>query len=69
MVVRTEKLGTSKTECHIFHETETLVCLFIVFFLDFCCYLFVCLLLFFFVLPRSIHASSGTIGFIFPLPN
>ena len=42
MVVRTEKLGTSKTECHIFHETETLVCLFIVFFFRFLL-LFVCL--------------------------
>ena len=44
MVVRTENIETPKTECHIFHETETLVCLFVVFFKDFyCCCLFVCL--------------------------
>ena len=53
MVVRTENIETQKTECHIFHETETLVCLFVVSFFRFLLLLFVCL--FFFMLPRSIH--------------
>ena len=59
MVVRTENIETQKTECHIFRETETLVCLFVVsFFRFYCCCLFVCLFLclFFFMLPRSIQA-------------
>ena len=69
MVVRTENIETPKTECHIFHETETLVCLFEVFFLDFyCCCLFVCLFVCFFRVT-SFYPSSGTIGFLFPLPD
>ena len=60
MVVRTENIETPKTECHIFHETETLVCLFVVSFFRFLLLLFVCLFVcsfvcFFFRLPRSIH--------------
>ena len=59
MVVRTENIETPKTECHIFHETETLVCLFVVSFFRFLLLLFVCLFVylfvFFFMLPRSIH--------------
>ena len=59
MVVRTENIETPKTECHIFHETETLVCLFLVSFFRFLLLLFVCLficlIVFFFMLPRSIH--------------
>ena len=43
MVVRTENIETQKTECHIFHETETLVCLFVVSFFRFLLLLFVCL--------------------------
>ena len=68
MVVRTENIETPQTQCHIFHDTEILVCLFV--FLDFCCCCCCCLfgwlLLFFvtnswprvfvfFILPRSIH--------------
>ena len=58
MVVRTENIETQKTECHIFHETETLVCLFVVSFFRFLLLLFVCLficLFVFFMLARSIH--------------
>ena len=60
MVVRTENIETQKTECHIFRETETLVCLFVVSFFRFLLLLFVCLFVYlfvclFFMLPRSIH--------------
>ena len=57
MVVRTENIETQKTECLIFHETETFVCLFDVSFFRFLLFffLFVYLVVFFFVLPRSIH--------------
>lgn len=59
MVVRTENIETQKTECLIFHETETFVCLFDVSFFRFLLLLFACLFIwlffFFFVLPRSIH--------------
>ena len=48
MVVRTENIETQKTECHIFHETETLVCLFVVSFFRFLLLLFVCLFVCFF---------------------
>ena len=48
MVVRTENIETPKTECHLFHETETLVCLFVVFF-RFLLLLFVCLFVHLFV--------------------
>ena len=59
MVVRTENIETPKTECHIFHETETLAGLFLVSFFRFLLLLFVCLFICLFVflcvLPRSIH--------------
>ena len=67
MVVRTENIETQKTECHIFHETETLVCLFVVSFFRFLLLLFVCLFVFFHV--TSLYSSSCIIGFIFPLPD
>ena len=70
MVVRTENIETQKTECHIFHETETFVCLFVVSFFRFLLllfvYLFVCLFFFRFT---SFYSSSCIIGFIFPLPD
>ena len=68
MVVRTENIETQKTECHIFHETETLVCLFVVSFFRFLLLLFVCLFVFFFHVT-SFYSSSCIIGFIFPLPD
>ena len=67
MVVRTENIETPKTECHIFHETETLVCLFVVSFFRFLLLLFICLFVFFHV--SSFYSSSCIIGFIFPLPD
>ena len=66
MVVRTENIETQKTECHIFHETETLVCLFVVSFFRFLLLLFVGL---FFFHVISFYSSSCIIGFIFPLPD
>ena len=74
MVVRTENIETQKTECHIFHETETLVCLFVVSFFRFLLLLFVglsvCLFVcLFFFYVTSFYSSSCIIGFIFPLPD
>ena len=71
MVVRTENIETQKTECHIFHETETLVCSFVVSFFRFLLLLFVCLFvcLFVFFHVTSFYSSSCIIGFIFPLPD
>ena len=74
MVVRTENIETQKTECHIFHETETLVCLFVVSFYRFLLLLFVglsvCLFVcLFFFHVTSFYSSSCIIGFIFPLPD
>ena len=48
MVVRTENIETQKTECLIFHETETFVCLFDVSFFRFFMLLFVCLFIWLF---------------------
>ena len=73
MVVRAENIETPKTECHIFHETETLVCLFLVSFFRFLLLLFVCLFVYlfdcFFFHVTSFYSSSCIIGFIFPLPD
>ena len=72
MVVRTENIETQKTECHIFRETETLVCLFVVSFFRFLLLLFVCLFVYlfvclFFMLPRSIHhLASQALFSLFP---
>ena len=70
MVVRTENIETQKTECHIFHETETLVCLFVVSFFRFLLLLFVCLficlfvffscyLVLFIILPHRLYFPSS----------
>lgn len=70
MVVRTENIETQKTECLIFHETETFVCLFDVSFFRFLLLLFVCLFIWlFFFRVTSFYSSSCIIGFIFPLPD
>ena len=65
MVVRTENIETQKTECHIFHETETLVCLFVVSFFRFLLLLFVglfffsCYLVLFIILHHRLYFPSS----------
>ena len=65
MVVRTENIETPKTECHIFHETETLVCLFVVSFFRFLLLLFVglfffsCYLVLFIILHHRLYFPSS----------